>query len=141
MFTKQLVDEYASKTMAHSHNRHTDTGLSCRLWTKVDVLFSTLCGFFGRSHRILWHNCSPPASLRLTFLLFAVLYIRQILLVPVIILLWALVPMSLFMLAHSSSKRGSTEELGKAVLGPIYVTLPLALLVLIDLRPGGQASL
>ena len=75
----------------------------------------------------------------LTFLLFAVLYIRQILLVPVIILLWALVPMSLFMLAHSSSKRGSTEELGKAVLGPIYVSLPLALLVLIDIRPGGQA--
>jgi len=73
----------------------------------------------------------------LTFLLFAVLYIRQILLVPVIILLWALIPMTSFMLAHSSSKRGSTEELGKAVLGPIYVTLPLALLVLIDLRPGG----
>jgi len=74
----------------------------------------------------------------LTFLLFAVLYIRQIFLVPVIILLWALVPMSLFMLTYSSSKRGLTEELGKAVLGPIYVSLPLALLVLIDIRPGGQ---
>jgi len=75
----------------------------------------------------------------LTFLLFTALYIRQILLVPVIILLWALVPMTLFMLAHSSPRQGSTEDLGKAVLGPIYVTLPLALLVLIDLRPGGQA--
>lgn len=73
----------------------------------------------------------------LTFLLFAVIYRRLIWFVPIIILLWALVPMSLFMLAYSSSKRGSTEELGKAVLGPIYVTLPLALLVLIDLRPGG----
>ena len=75
----------------------------------------------------------------LTFLLFAALYIRQILLVPVIILLWALIPMASFMLAHSSHKPGLTEKLGKAVLGPIYVTLPLALLVLIDLRPGGQA--
>jgi len=74
----------------------------------------------------------------LTFLLFAALYMRQILLMPVIILLWALIPMTSFMLTHSSRRRGSTEDLGKAVLGPIYVTLPLALLVLIDLRPGGR---
>ena len=74
----------------------------------------------------------------LTFLLFAALYMRQILLMPVIILLWALIPMAWFMLAHSSHKRGPAEEIGKAVLGPVYVTLPLALLVLIDIRPGGQ---
>ena len=79
---------------------------------------------------VRWSNCF------LTFLLFAVIYMRQILLVPVIILLWALVPMTSFMFAHPQQK--PTQDLGSAVFGPIYVALPLALLVLIDSRPGGQ---
>ncbi len=79
---------------------------------------------------VRWVNCL------LSFFLFAAIYVRQIMLVPVIILLWALIPMTSFMFARSQGK--SAEDLGNAVFGPIYVALPLALLVLIDLRPTGQ---
>lgn len=76
------------------------------------------------------------SNLFLTFFLFVAVYMRQILLVPVIILLWALIPMTSFMLTHP--QRRLTPDLGNAVFGPIYVALPLVLLVLIDLRPVGQ---
>lgn len=74
----------------------------------------------------------------LTLLLFVAIYMRHILLAPVIIVLWAFLPMTSFMLTHPSPQRGSTGDLGKAVFGPIYVALPLALLALIDFRPGGE---
>jgi phosphatidate cytidylyltransferase len=71
----------------------------------------------------------------LTFLLFAAIYLRQIMFVPAIILLWALVPMAVSMVA--SPQRTTAEDLGKALFGPVYAALPLALLILIDLRPQG----
>lgn len=70
-----------------------------------------------------------------TFLLFAAIYLRQIMFVPAIILLWALVPMAVSMVG--GPQRTSTEDLGKALFGPVYAALPLALLILIDLRPQG----
>jgi phosphatidate cytidylyltransferase len=72
----------------------------------------------------------------LTCLLFAAITIRQIMFVPAIILLWALVPMVLFMAA--GPQRLSAEDLGKALFGPVYAALPFALLILIDLRPEGS---
>ena len=59
-----------------------------------------------------------PKSVRwltciLTVLLFAAIYLRQIMLVPAIILLWALIPMTSFMLANPRGQ--STEDLGKAL--------------------------
>jgi phosphatidate cytidylyltransferase len=72
----------------------------------------------------------------LTCLLFAVIYLRQIMFVPAIILLWALVPMTSFLL--TDPQRHVSEDLGKALFGPVYAGLPLALLILIDLRPKGS---
>jgi len=71
----------------------------------------------------------------LTFLLFAAIYLRQIMFVPAIILLWALVPMTSFMVA--GPQRLAADDLGKALFGPVYAALPLALLILIDMRPKG----
>lgn len=71
----------------------------------------------------------------LTVLLFAAIYLRQIMFVPAIILLWALVPMTWFMIA--GPQRLAAEDLGRALFGPVYAALPLALLILIDLRPKG----
>jgi len=71
----------------------------------------------------------------LTCLLFAALYLRQIMFVPAIILLCALVPMTSFLL--TDPRRHVSEDLGKALFGPVYAALPLALLILIDLRPTG----
>jgi len=75
------------------------------------------------------------ASYLLTFLLFAAVYLRQIMFVPAIILLWALVPMTSFMLALP--QKHAAEDLGRTLFGPVYTALPLALLILIDVRPKG----
>jgi phosphatidate cytidylyltransferase len=71
----------------------------------------------------------------LTFFLFAAIYTRQIMFVPAIILLWALLPMTSFMVA--GPQRLAADDLGKALFGPVYAALPLALLILIDMRPKG----
>jgi len=74
----------------------------------------------------------------LTLLLFATFYMRQVLLAPFIIALWAFVPMTFFLLTHPSPNQQFTSDIGKAVLGPIYVGLPLIMLLMIHLRPNGK---
>ncbi|MCD6306164.1 MAG: phosphatidate cytidylyltransferase [Deltaproteobacteria bacterium] len=72
-----------------------------------------------------------------TCLLFVAIYLRQIMFVPVIILLWAIVPSAWLMLTDPLT--GASETLAKALFGPVYAALPLALLLLIHLRPNGPA--
>lgn len=74
----------------------------------------------------------------LTLLLFLVIHMRQILLAPVVIVLWVLVPMTYLMLASPSTNQKVAGDIGKIVLGPIYVALPLAILLLIDMLPNGN---
>jgi phosphatidate cytidylyltransferase len=76
--------------------------------------------------------------LGLTVLLFTVLSFGNLSLLAAVIFLWALVPMTYFMLTYPSCGTGSTEIMGKAVLAPVYVALPLSLLVVIDRFPGGN---
>lgn len=78
------------------------------------------------------------AGYTLTILLFAVFYARQVLIAPVIILLWAFVPIAFFMLTHPSPNQQWTADMGKSVLGPVYIVLPLSLLWMIDLQPNGK---
>jgi phosphatidate cytidylyltransferase len=78
------------------------------------------------------------AMLGLTVLLFLVLSVGEFFLLAAVIFLWAAVPMTYFMLAYPSFGSGSTEIMGKAVLAPLYVVLPLSLLVVIDRFPGGN---
>ena len=72
------------------------------------------------------------SSYFLTLLIFLAIYMRQVLLEPVIIVFWAFVPMVCFIINPSSSSRQHVSEIGKAVLGPVYVGLPLAMLLHID---------
>jgi phosphatidate cytidylyltransferase len=74
----------------------------------------------------------------LTAGLFATLWQRQVLLAFPLIVLWALAPMVFFMLGRTAPKKEWTSEIAKATLGPVYVVLPLALLVMIDLLPTGN---
>ncbi len=73
----------------------------------------------------------------LVFLLFLSFYIGQILFTPFIIALWAFVPIAYYMFRYSSSNPRSLSGMGNAVLGPVYVALPLAMMILIDKRPNG----
>ncbi len=72
------------------------------------------------------------SSYLLALVLFFVIYTRQILLVPFIILLWAFIPMTFFMLTHPSPAEQWTTDISKALLGPIYVVIPLAMFSHID---------
>ncbi|MFO7985232.1 MAG: phosphatidate cytidylyltransferase [Desulfatiglandaceae bacterium] len=75
----------------------------------------------------------------LTVILFLAIEMRQVFLIPAIILFWALVPMTVFMFTFAAPNEKITSELGKSIFGPVYVTLPLALLALIHFRAWGSA--
>lgn len=74
----------------------------------------------------------------LMLLLFLVLSMRQVLLAPVIIALCAFVPMTYHMFNHHLDAKECSADLGKNILGPIYVGLPLAMLIIIDMQPDGK---
>ena len=78
------------------------------------------------------------AGYLLTLLLFLVISMRQVMLLPLVISLMVFVPMTFYMIARPAADQESTAEMAKAFLGPIYVGLPLAMLVLIDLYPSGN---
>lgn len=65
----------------------------------------------------------------LSLLLFAVVYMRHVLLIPAIIALMAMVPMTFFMLTYTSPNSQRTSQLGIAVMGPVYIGVPLVLLL------------
>ena len=72
------------------------------------------------------------------FLLFALVSMRQVLLVPALVVLFLLFPMTWYMLTRPSASRAHTAEVNTASAGPVYVGLPLALMVVIDLFPRGN---
>jgi phosphatidate cytidylyltransferase len=75
----------------------------------------------------------------LTLFLFLIIIIKQILLLPVIIFLLAAVPLIFYMLSYGSSeKKWAKEDVEKSVFGPIYICLPIAMLILIDMHPKGN---
>ena len=74
----------------------------------------------------------------LIFLLFAVIYARQVLFVPIIIVLWVFLPMVWLMMHKPTPGKELTAEIARAVFGSVYVALPLAMLSLIDFRPKGS---
>ncbi len=73
------------------------------------------------------------AGYLLTFLLFAALYSGQSPVIPVIVAFLAFVPMAFFMFTQPVPSRQNTVDIGMAVLGPIYVGLPLVMLLHIDM--------
>jgi phosphatidate cytidylyltransferase len=82
------------------------------------------------------HKIGKWAGHLLSLLLFLSIYKGKIYFLPAIIVLWAFVPMTLFMLIPQ--RRQSTEDLGKALLGPVYVSLPLGMLMIMDRYPQGN---
>lgn len=110
-------------------------GFGPRLLFYILLLSASLIGLFEFYNM----TCSSlPRFVRwsgylLTFFLFSVVYTRQSLVIPVIVTLMAFVPMTFFMLTQPVPSRQSTTDIGKAVLGSIYVVLPLAILLHIDM--------
>lgn len=63
---------------------------------------------------------------------------RQVLLLPAFIALSTLVPMACHILTPGQPGPEWTSQIGKASWGPVYTGLPLAMLLLIDMRPHGS---
>jgi phosphatidate cytidylyltransferase len=84
-----------------------------------------------------------PKTLRwtayaITFLLFLLVSAGKLFLLPALLFLFAAAPMAYFMFTYHRAEHRSTEILGKAVLGPLYVAVPLTMLVIIDRFPKGK---
>ena len=75
----------------------------------------------------------------LTFVLFFLIFFRQFMVVPAIIVLFAFLIMAYYMFSHSIPSRIWTADIGKTLLGAIYAVLPISLLLLMDLNPEGKA--
>ena len=75
----------------------------------------------------------------LTFVLFFLIFFRQFMVVPAIIVLFAFLIMAYYMFSHSIPSRIWTADIGKTLLGAIYAVLPISLLLLIDFNPEGKA--
>ena len=84
-----------------------------------------------------------PGPIRLavygtTFLLFASVFGGKLFLWPVILFLWAAVPMLYVIFTYGREENRSTVMLAMAALGPLYVALPLAMFALIDRHGDGR---
>jgi len=78
-----------------------------------------------------------PGSVRfsthlLMLLMFLAIYLKQILFLQFIVVLFALVPMTIFMFSYGSSAGPKNGNMGEAAFGPLYVGIPLAMLMHID---------
>ncbi len=74
----------------------------------------------------------------LVVVLFAAVYMRQALLLPGIVVCWVFLPMALEVFTYSGvNKKETTTSSMTALMGPVYIALPFALLMFIDMRPRG----
>jgi len=100
-------------------------------------IFYSLLYFASLTGLMEFYNMTAPElpkSIRfsiyfLTLLLFLAIYLRQTILVPVIIVFWVFVPLTLFMFGAPFPGYQRTTGISQAVMGPVYVGLPLSMLV------------
>lgn len=84
------------------------------------------------------HKIGKSAGYLLSLLLFLCIYKGTIYVLPAVMALWAFVPMALFLFIPPSPGRQSTDDLAKTILGPLYISLPLGMLMIIDRYPQGN---
>jgi phosphatidate cytidylyltransferase len=79
------------------------------------------------------------SSFILTFLLFLVIVLKQVLLLPVVMVLLIAIPLGFHMFTYASfDARWNKADVDKAAIGPLYICLPIAMLILIDMQPKGN---
>ncbi len=73
-----------------------------------------------------------------SLLLFLVVYTGKIFLFPVIIATLAFFPMTILVTVPNSSGLYTASRIGKGLFGPIYICLPLSMLMIMDRHPQGN---
>ncbi len=71
-------------------------------------------------------------SYLITLLLFLVIYNRQFVFIQLVMILFAAVPLTFYLFARTSTGMKSTADIGKAVLGPVYIVIPSSMILQID---------
>jgi len=74
----------------------------------------------------------------LIVLLFILVYMRQVLLIPPLLMLWIIIPLILKLLRGDVPSSTITHEVSLGIVGPVYICLPMAMLSLIYLYPSGR---
>ncbi|HDR14436.1 MAG TPA: phosphatidate cytidylyltransferase [Desulfobacteraceae bacterium] len=110
-------------------------------WLFHGLLCATAILGLNEFYRMIRPEVAPTVrllSMFLTAVLFLSLSLRWIILTPGIITLFAFVPLLQSLLRDMPPDEKHTSTAGCAILGPIYICLPLALIVLIDIQPRGH---
>jgi len=104
-------------------------------WIFYSVLLAATVISLMEFYKLIASNLPGPVKFSvyfLTILLFLVIHQRHILFMQVIVVLFAFVPMSFFMFTRHSPGKQSTTDIGEAVMGPIYIVIPLSMILHID---------
>jgi phosphatidate cytidylyltransferase len=112
-------------------------------WRLPFYIFLFLVAFIGLMEFYSIAGSTLPKFIRwsaysLSLLLFISIARNQIMFTQAIIALWAIIPLAYCMLTYRSYDGSLTSDIGKALLGPVYVCIPLAMLVMIDRQPNGS---
>ncbi|HDZ24513.1 MAG TPA: phosphatidate cytidylyltransferase [Desulfobacteraceae bacterium] len=110
-------------------------------WMFYAVVWLVSLGGLMEFYRLTSPNLSRLISwstAAFTSVLFFLLGIREFYLALGFVPFLLMVTMILFMFFHRSTAAENTGLLAKALLGPVYITLPLSLFLLIDRFPGGK---
>jgi len=110
-------------------------------WLFHALLAATALLALHEFYRMIQPQVAPIAriiSMVLTAFLFFSLSLRWIILTPGIFALYAFLPLLLSLFHDMPPDKKHTATVASAVLGPVYVCIPLALLVLIDIQPFGH---
>ena len=78
------------------------------------------------------------ASFILAFFLFYFIIRGPFFMTMATISLWVIIPLTLYLFADRSHRDRATEDIGKILLGLIYISLPLSLLAFIRNHPKGD---
>ena len=74
----------------------------------------------------------------INLLLFITIYTRQILYLPIIIVLSVFIPLIYCMFTFPSQTKKKLMDTFKPLFGSVYITFPLMMMILIDMRPNGR---
>ena len=110
-------------------------------WLFYGLLFAAALVGLWEFYRITLPSLSAGikwVSTAMVLALFITVYMRQAMLVPGILVLWALFPMAWEVFTFSAKDQEKATAPAVAALGPVYTALPLALLIFIDMRPQGH---
>lgn len=115
------------------------------LWAPRWLFACVLCGaaLLGQKELLAMIAPGAPGGSRLliflaTCLLFGSLFLRHILLLPLLLTLWCFLPMLVSLFTAPAPTPETSRQAAAGALACLYVALPLAILVLVDRYPHGQ---